>query len=83
MKEQKQLFKALGIEFFVQSDSSTEVFKKLRMLTAREIREQKELRHLPGEASLKLFLRARCQVTRFAIDRVYLKHFQTEYEKFC
>ena len=39
IRENKMLFKSYGIEFTIQSDSSTEVFKKLRMLTIREIRE--------------------------------------------
>ena len=37
MKENKPLFKKFGMEFIVVSDSSTEVFKKIRMLTIKEV----------------------------------------------
>ena len=63
LRASKMLFKSYGMDFLVQSDSSTEVFKKLRMLTHKELKGQKEIKQLPGETSLKLFLRSRCQVT--------------------
>ena len=82
IRENKQLLYSYGFQLSTLSDSTTEVFKRIRFTTERELEDAPEPRQIPQEDSLSFFVRTRCKVTAFESDSVFLKEFIVEYEKF-
>lgn len=83
IRENKDLFHAKDIEFFTINDTATEVFRKIRFKNRKEMLDQGRVNQMPDENSLSFFVRARTVVTPFNKDLIYMKDFQSEYEKFC
>jgi hypothetical protein len=83
LKGEKELLYKHGIEFLTLNDSSTEVFRRIRFKSKRELIEQGQLHQLPNEDSLSFFVRVRCKTTAFNADLTAMKDFQIEYEKFA
>lgn len=83
LKAEKELIYSHDIEFITLNDSSTEVFRRIRFKSKRELTEQGQLHQLPNEDSLTFFVRVRCKTTAFNADLTAMKDFQIEYEKFA
>ena len=83
LRDEKNFFTKFEIEFITLNDTTTEVFRKIRFKSKRELLEQGKLHQMPNEDSLSYFVRKRCKLTPFERDVVYLKDFQFEYEKFA
>ena len=65
-----------------KSDSTTEVFKNIRLKSERELDRDPEAHQIPGEDSLSFFVRTRCVITAFDSDYIFVKEFNIQYEKF-
>ena len=83
IKDYRDLFMDYQIEFFTLNDITTEVFRKIRLKSNREILEQGKTYQMPTEDSLSYFVRARCKLTAFESDTILLKDLHHEYEKFA
>ncbi|CAG9334001.1 unnamed protein product [Blepharisma stoltei] len=83
LKENKEKFTDLEMEFFTVNDTSTEVFRKIFFKNRKELIELGKPAQMPNEDSLSFFVRSRCNLSPFNADVIYVKDFQSEYEKFC
>lgn len=83
LKDNRDIFYAFGIEFFTLNDSSTEAFRRIRFKTRKEQIEQGKVHQMPNEDSLSYFVRARCEITPFTADLIYMRDFQASYDKFA
>ena len=83
IRNKKEMFLKYGFELRTMSDSTTEAFKHIRRKTEQEIRDEPEVRQIPGEDSLSFFVRAKFTKTAFDHDIVFLNTFMEEYDLFC
>lgn len=83
LKENRDIFYTLGVEFFTLNDSSTEAFRRIRFKSRKEIIEQGKVHQMPNEDSLSYFVRARCELTPFTADLIYMRDLQASYDKFA
>ena len=76
------LINDLGFELSTLSDSSTEVYKQIRIKTFNEKNKLSSVRQIPGEDSLSFFVRSECVITTFETDFITVKYFNELYDKF-